>query len=813
MRSRSLAVAIAVSVASPYWVASTCPAAHALQWPFGEEALFSKLESSTDTSARLQALRSLSVQRAHVERAVHIALEDEAVEVRAEGFRIAATHNLTSAEANALDATRATEAILRNRACGVLGLAKTKTHLSALVRLAGDADAEVRIAALTALAAWSDDDEASASIASHVDDATPNVRARAVALLAEHRGSRALGAIAGKLQDSSVDVRLTVARALGDLGDKRAASTLILGLRDSSSDVVRESARSLGALRAEIASSALIALLPSRQPATLRAALLALGRIGTKEAIDALIGELVRGNGDRARLEETPLRRALLSAGDKSRKSLENVLKSGTFWPSTSAAWILARQADTNGELLAEALRRGRIDAEVALDGLSRIGGESALLSGLAALRDGNPSVRFVARAATSAGLRPDVAVHAGDGRAVEPILAAIRVSTSSPAELASLLRLLGMTRAVRAIGTLHAFLASDDETIAIAAIEGLSQMNDPKAAEILASKLLHRSADVRLAAASALRRGAAAIDAKHIVNLLNHEPAIDRTLALSALSGPVMRGAAPPSAGDALVHARGPERAAWLELAVLSAPGEIEARLQTDARSDRRTMTQIPWPKTSAMQGLARKLMTDSDPAVRAHTAWQLGELGDATDLARLAQLAKEDDPAAAANAVASYARVASSLGDPEKAAAATNLCGWAESAFPYAKANALAGLGLLGARCAHARPAFAKSQPLWLQLAAANALGTEGCAELREREETSCSPTPPKRLTRSVALVFVYGPRRNAQTNFPFSVQFRNGFIRSGWTDARGAFLQPEAEGETLKLLQSAASGVIAE
>lgn len=770
------------------------PSAYALSWPGGEVALFASLENG-DAGTRLSALRTLSKQRAHIERALRVALEDATVEVRAEALRLAAVHHVISAVPYALDATRSTDARIRNHACAVIGLTKATTHLSALVRLAGDSDAEVRIAALTALAVWSDDDEASAAVAAHVDDAAPNVRARAIALLAEHRGSRAVGAIAGKLQDSNVDVRLTVARSLGELGDKRAASVLVLGLRDSSADVVRESARSLGVLRAEIATSALIALLPSRQPATVRAATLALGRIATPEAVSALIAEV--GRSDRAGLEETPIKRALLSAGDKARLPLENVLSSGTFWSATAAAWVLARMPNANGALLADALRRERIDSAVGLDGLSRTGGEAALLAGLAALRDSRPAVRSAARAAASAGL----SAAGRDGRAVEPLLAAIALATGAPLELAGLLRLLGMTRAERAIDTLRIFLVHDDPRLAIAATEGLAYVTSPRAVDALTSLLRHRTPEIRIAAAGALRRTASIEAAKYIVKLLNHEPSLDRTTALSALAGAVSRGASPPNLDEALAHVHGAERAAWLELAALATPGDLARRLQTDVATDRRTLTQAPWAKSNATTSLARSLLNDADPAVRAHAAWQLASLGDASDLPRLAELAKRDDPAAAANAVMAFAHLAG----PE-ANTATTLCSWATTGSPYVKANALAGLGLIGGKCAAAQAAFAKVQPQWLQLAAANALGADGCAELRERDESAARCSPARRTQANVALVFVYGSARTLLRDYPFSVQTQNGFIRSGWTDARGAFVQPEATGEELRLLPSA-------
>jgi HEAT repeat protein len=712
-------------------------------------------------------------------------------------LRLAAEHRVTDAIAHALEATRSADAIIRSRACAVIGLTKATTHLAALVRLASDGDAEVRIAALTALAAWSDDDEASAAVAAHVDDAAPNVRARAIALLAEHRGSRAMGAIAGKLQDSNAEVRLTVARALGDLGDKRAASVLVLGLRDSSADVVRESARSLGALRAEVAASALIALLPSRQPATLRAAMLALGRIASPEAVAALIAELRRS--DRALAEETSLRRALLSAGSKSRLPLENVLASGASAAATSAAWVLARMPRPDGTLLANALRRGRIDAAVALDGLARTGGEPALLAGLSWLRDNRAAVRTAARAAAVAGLSSEV----GDGRAVEPVLAAVALTTGSPLELAELLRLLGMTRAERAIDTLRIFLQHDDPRLAIAATEGLARMGSPRATEALASLLTHRTSEIRIAAAGALRRAAPHDAATHIVNLLDHEPNLDVTTALGALAGPVSRGATPPNVDEALAHAHGADRAAWLELAVLAAPHDLARRLRTDLASDRRALTLVPWAKSTATTALARSLLNDADPAVRAHAAWQLGALGDASDLVRLAEIAERDDPAAAANAVAAFAH----LGGP---AAGARLCAWATTGSPYIKANALAGIGLIGAKCAAAQAAFAKSKPAWLQLAAANALGEDGCAELRERDESigGCSPTRQKQA--SSTLVYVYGGGRAPLANTPFSVQTQNGFIRSGWTDARGAFSHADAAGDAMRLLPSAPSVV---
>src|ERR1019366_846735 len=240
-----------------------------------------------------------------------------------------------------------------------------------------------------------------------------------------------------------------VRRACGDLGDPRASSALVLALRDQSTDVRRDALAALGRMRAADAVDAIAPFVADSTPPLRQAALTALGRIATPDAVGLLVGALGAGDDAAGALEPTPAREALVASSTAAVPSLITLL-GGSPSPqqATSAAWVLgALRAHDAAPAIVLAMRRGTLPTAAALHALAGAGTGAHVPVVLEFVVDRNQIVRGEALAAALALLDPAVP----DGRAVEPLAAALRDARPTLVERARIATLLGRTGAPRA--------------------------------------------------------------------------------------------------------------------------------------------------------------------------------------------------------------------------------------------------------------------------------------------------------------------------------------------------------------------------
>jgi HEAT repeat protein len=229
--------------------------------------------------------------------------------------------------------------------------------------------------------------------------------------------------------------------------------------------------------------------------------------------------------------------------------------------------------------------------------------------------------------------------------------------------------------------------------------------------------------------------------------------------------------------------------------------------------------------------------LLADADPQVRADAVWASGispsGTGDPGWFARATRLMSDSDLDAASNATAAVALLARASNDEAtKQGAVASLCKAVKHPRAYVRANALAGLALLGARCdggAAERRALLDDPSETVRAAAARSIGRTGpgtgTASPRARDDqralsrcvaddksgmvaNACRGLGPRSPETAPLLVFVVPDGKSSPVPLaPYSLLRADGFIRSGRADRRGAiFERALPKGEVTLLVPAA-------
>ncbi len=619
-KGHSLRLLSAVTLVSLATTAATTPV-HALVWPDVAERVERDL-AAADAATRLAAARQIaSLGPARGPALALVALNDEDDDVRLAAADAAIRLHAAGATDDVVPWLNAPNVRLRREACEVARALPSPRAVAPLARTLGDPDAEVRVAAAEALGHQAAA-EAVAPLLGRLDDASPTVRIAIVAALARLGDARAVVPLLGKVEDSAPDVRQAVARALGELDDPRASAALVPALRDQNPDVRREALIALGRLRAADAVDAIAPFATDRAAALQLAALEALGRIATPDALRVLLGALGTADDTSPGVERTPVRDALVAAGAPAIPLLRAVL-AGSPSPAmaASAAFVLGElHAHAEAPTITVAMRRGILPTAAALHALAGAGTTAEVPVVLEFLTDPSPLVRARALQATVALLDP----HQPDGRAVEPLAAALRDPRPTAAERAQLATLLGRTGAPRAAPLLAELTSAHDHGLQIAAIDALGTLGPAGADQALLDALRSRDAEMRLHAAVALASAGGDRAREALLGALADGDEVDRPALLTALGGVLARAPTDDAVArlrSALELAAGPERDAILE-AVGRAPLATAVRvLATAAQSpeplDRRAAAVLSaaHPGDAVAEGIAMALIAGPRP------------------------------------------------------------------------------------------------------------------------------------------------------------------------------------------------------
>ncbi|MEO8797013.1 MAG: HEAT repeat domain-containing protein [Polyangiaceae bacterium] len=796
--------------------------ASALVWPDVPEQVAHGLESQDPAVRRTSAQQIKTLGSSRGAPLALKALSDPDVEVRLAAADSAVSLHVVQATEEVTAWLGDREVRLRIAACNVARAMPNERAVAPLSRALGDSDPGVRAAAADALGAQNSPD-AVAPLLGRLDDPTPAVRIQVARSLAKLGDDRAVVPLVGKVEDSVVEVRQAIAAALGELGDKRASQALILQLRDANIDVRIGALEALGRLRTPDAVDAIAPFVVDRKPSLRQAALTALGRIATPEAIRTLIGNLGFGDDADGGMDRTAVRDALVTAGPSAIAPLTLLLDgSPASQAASSAAWVLGELgARASTPRIVAAMRRGVLPPAAALHALAGAGASDAVPIVLEFVDDPSPLVRAEAARAADRLLDPG---HP-DGRAVEPLAAALRDPALRLSERATLTRLLGRTGAPRAAPILLSLLTTKDQALKIAAIDGLGALGPAGADGALVEQLGDPEAPVRLHAAVALADAGTAKARDLLLARMETSDEIDRTALLVALRGVLAR--APSDAAIEKVHAAlelavGPERDALLSVLGRASMPRALSILQGAARSE------DPNDRRAAVSALAGfpgagptvlTLLTDRDPSVRAQAAWSCGFVCGVDALPKLAVLGAERDVDIASNATAAIGKIAARTTPP---AAMTLLCPKLDDPRAVVRINALSGLAAAKGRCASGaeRKLLASDSNEHVRRSAARMIAaTSGKDDLavldhcvrsersgvvsaicRDAEGGVSKPTLPP---RSVEVYIVPSAAQAPEPRAHYTLVLADGFTRSGLADRRGAVYEAFAPAGTIELL----------
>jgi HEAT repeat protein len=484
-----------------------------------------------------------------------------------------------------------------------------------------------------------------------------------------------------------------------------------------------------------------------------------------------------------------------------------------------------SRRSFGDGRSLLDAMQQGSISKAVALDALGRFELAAALPQVLALLEDQDPQLRL--QAANLVGRLLDPA-HP-DGTAIDPLLRALQRAHGSPRLQQSLLVALGRTASPRASAVLLPYLsATQRPALRLAAIDACGLVAGEGTSSALLSLLDDRDAEVRLAAALALRRLGDGGTFDALWQRLTAAPAQDREAIAVALGG-ALRAPLPPAKLAALrqrvLASRPALRDTLLEsLSFLPAERAVPLLAELGQRADAATRGKIAEVATGyglraaalLTRWAATKSIGEKDSNLKANVAWALGGVGEGRagegSVQALLTLVQDPDHAVAGNAVASLARV-----HPNPVALASILCGLVADSRAYVRANALTGLGLRGQRCLQGieRRLLGGDRSKSVRLAAARLLAavpssdakqdrialarcrdTQSDPEVAQACTAPASPPSQSAAADEPRTVFVL-PRGGGEplARAAFALVTPLGFIRSGWTDHRGALFERSA------------------
>lgn len=852
--SRSVLRSVGAIALSCAGLVAHAPRAAAFVWPNVPERVARALSSADPSERRTaaQKLRDLPPELARP--LVKKALSDADVEVRVQAAAAASQLKLEGSGDLVIPWLSETDSRLRLAACDVILAAPTARAVTALGRVLADQSPQVRLAAAHAMGASSSPDAVS-PLLGHLDDNAPEVRGEVARALGRLGDARAVLPLVSKVQDSSAEVRRRVARALGELGDQRAVSALVLALTDASLDVRLEAVRALGKLASDEATVALTPLAqglgttdggpssssqapPPSSETTLalrQAALAALGRIASPRAIDVLIEALEKDRPDALRM---PAHDALVQVGAKAIKPLLTYLAAASS-PHGAAGAVLALGEIGDAKAvdpIVRGMQRGTIPLPAGLSALSTLGASDALPSVLELIDDPDPKVRAAAIRATGALLDPEKP----DGRAVEPVRAALRASTDLD-ERVALVGLLGRTGAPRSESALlelarpaaaGATAATKNLPLRRAALAALGSLGagSPRIDQALVAALDDEEGSVRADAAIALARVGSESVASDLLARLVTSAEQDRGALGIALSGVLSRcksddlarrvgaavAGAPDVARDALIEGLG-------RMPAKRASAELEA-IAKGGVPDRRKVAEALGARADGAAALLA-LVKDVDPSVRAPAVWSLGKRGGAEAVPTVISLLADPDVTVAGNAAAALGRMAPRLGAKAKVEGALGapLCGAVTDARPYVRANALGALRLAALRCDRAgsllaldpsdtvrgaaadylRP-LADADPLAAKLLSrcvaddTNAAVAERC-DLRRRDAAAARP---RAGSHDLGVFVVPDGRDLPVASSPFTLVLPDGLLRLGVADRRGEVFESAVPDGTVEL-----------
>jgi cellulose synthase operon protein C len=786
--------------------------AHASIWPSAAARIERELRLEDPVARRKAAEAIAELPRGPARRLLDVALGDPNADVRLAAAEVAGRIQADRLGARLSAWLSDPDNRIRLAAAETLGIRPDQSALGALARASSDADQSVRAAVARALGA-SGSAEAVVPLLGRLDDPVPEVRRHVVLSLGRLRDPRAVIPLLAKVEDSAGIVRRAVARALGALGDARAVGALVLVLRDSDESVRVAALDAVGRLGDPSAVSSVIAVLSDAKQEVRAAAVRALGRLGTPEATAAVVAELGRPGADveqlvaalgHGRARAVTALRACVDARGGYRAADGCVLSLGALGDASDVPRVR------------RALERAEVSPRAALTAFGMLGSADALPTVLGHLEDPDAAVRRAALLALVPLLDPE----RPDGRAVDPLVRALRARGRSAGERASLLVLLGRTRAARAAAVLAEVAKNaTDAELAAAALDALGAIGSAGFDNVMLEGLDHEDGVVRAAAALALRRAGSGRAAQAVLARLEGAAGQDPGALAIALPGVVGRtpdSRLVPRLARLLASSRGAQRDGLLEALGEAGPAALavlSSVAQGPDAADRAKVAEVLGGRADGV-ALARRLARDRDAATRAAAVWALGSIGTAAELGVVRGALDDREASVAANATAALGRLALRA----RIAAGPLLCPLLRHAGAGVRVNALGALGLSGVACdaGAVEALLARDRSASVRAAAARLLAKNGgkpaedalarCADEEESARvaalcTSAVPATPRR-TEPVLVYVVPSGETLPAPGAAYALGFADGLQRIGKADRRGAVSERRAPAGSLSL-----------
>lgn len=745
--------------------------------------------SGGSTAERQQAVRMLGAYGAAEVRTVLLrALEDPEILVRIEAANTAGRVKLTDAVAILTGWLEDLESEVRTAAAQALGAIGDARPLPLLVRALGDANPGVRSAAIGALAAIGAP-EAVVPMLGRLDDEDMSVRIAAAHALGRSGDARAVVPLIGRARDTP-EMRTAVYQALAELGDPRGASALIQGLRDDDENARISAIAALGRVGSERAMRPLAELAHETDPRAAEAAIQAIGNVPGPIASQVLI-ELL---GDATLRQAASGVLELRTDPELTLRLAEVLARTPPLEMPPYARTLQVRLAThpvpETAPLILQAMNAQSDGDHTLLNALALSGDASVLAQVLGAL-DTAPGVALDA-------LESYFRLHPGDGRAADPLLAALPL-VPAPSR-ARVVRLLGQVGAERTSPALITLALSESVELRQAAVEAMGRTGGEGVVEALLGHLKDgEEAALRHDAALGLARMGGIEHIPAILERLEAPPPVDRHAYLVGLAGIAKRhglgdeGARFARLAEVFMFGHDPELAARI-VETLGAWGD-DVALQLLQRAPLELLPAAIMVLGDHANGASFVLahLSHASPRVRAAAAGRAGEFGTGALAALLARLEEGawPEPAAASFAIA---RIALRGELPESAGEA--LCQALGSRDPAARANVLLALSRLETRC--------EDTPVlrWTQLPHAAAVRGAARRYLAARGETFgaecereshrsvsplCQAIPESSYDEDVEL-YVYDRDRQVSRTSLVSLWLADGTVLVAPTDARG-------------------------
>jgi HEAT repeat protein len=555
---------------------------------------------------------------------------------------------------------------VKDCAISALGKSKSSAARSWLSDLLHDKDAQVRIAAVDALAAREDDPEARSILFDVAHDGTPEMRTRALVGLGNLHAAGAGPLLLDAVQAADPENQATLVSALGETHDPAALSVLSEVAKTGSQDAREAAIRSMGSLGGPEATQALSEIVRTGGAEETTTAIQALSQSDDPGAEKALLSAVTDPRPDVAQA-------ALRSLGDRDGEDVRDVMSralasSDPKMAGGAASYFAVHKDESAVTKLLEVAKRGNDASAEAVSALSAIGGDaarSALID--VASRPGGAqkyALRELAQDQTGKGDARRVALQlvSQGGEVASSALETLAADGSDEARDA-LVKAAGQGgplagRAVTALSrrgdpesmrALKDAASSKDENVRTQALYALGSSGKLEAAPVLAAAAHDKNASVRSSALMALAQLGGPDAQRAIAETAASSDASTRMLAVQALSQRPMPGSTGTLETLAKDHDADVARDALRALAD-AAPDRALPLVQDAMRSDNRASRLSALNAASSLESEPQtKILVaavhDSDRMIVRNAARQLAQLGGPTAQSALTDLLMSSD------------------------------------------------------------------------------------------------------------------------------------------------------------------------